>query len=284
MKIGRIVCLCLLLVSLLALFLPGPVLAQDEEEKIELEPTYRKLEATAPGASFSFEIALSFQGSTPRDFDLAPSAPDDWLVYVTPQYGDQRIGSIRLDPAEYTPQKIKVVASPPVAITPEPGEYEVTLEASSGDIKGSVNLTAVITATYSLVFSPTEEPYNTTAIAGKDNFYSTLIQNTGSGTIEDIKFSSSKPSGWSIEFTPKEIDALAPGSFQTIDVNIKPAPKAIAGDYRISLIADAKQTRESIDDIRITVETPNIWGWVGVGIILVVLAGVIAVFMRFSRR
>ncbi len=283
MKIGRIVCFWLLLASLLALFSPSPVLAQDEEEKIELEPTYRKLEATAPGASFEFEVKLNFQGNEARDFDLLATGPEGWSIYVKPSYGEQRIGSIRLEPFASAPQRIKVAASPPLFIIPEPGEYEITMEASSGNISGSINLTAVITATYSLGVVPTEERYNTTATAGKDNFFSIVVGNSGSGTIENVKFSSRKPEGWSIEFSPEKIDKLSAGSFQTIDVNIKPAPKAIAGDYQINLAADAKQTLESID-VRVTVETPTIWGWVGIGIILVVIAGVIAIFMRFSRR
>ena len=282
MKIGRIVCLYILLASLFALFQPGLVLAQ-EEAKIELEPTYRKLEATAPGASFEFEVKLRYQGDEAREFDLSASGPQDWLTYVKPGFGEQRIGSIRLDPFATTPERVKVVAIPPPFLIPEPGEHKVTLEAISGNISDSIDFTAVITATYTVNLTPTTERYDTKATAGKDNVFSVVIQNTGSGTIENVKFSSIKPDGWSIEFTPEQIDELSATAFQTIDVNIKPAPKAIAGDYQITLAADAKQVQKKID-IRVAVETPTIWGWVGVGIILVVIAGVIFVFMRFSRR
>ena len=76
MKIGRIFCTCLLLMGLLALFPSSLVLAQDEiEEEIELEPTFRKLEATAPGASFEFEVGLKYFGSETREFDLTASGP-----------------------------------------------------------------------------------------------------------------------------------------------------------------------------------------------------------------
>ena len=122
MKIGRIVCLSLLLASLLALLPVGPVLAQ-EEEKIELEPTYGKLEDTAPGASFEFEVGLTYLGSEDREFDLSTSGPEGWLTYVQPNYGTQRIGSIRLE--SVSSERVKVAASPPFFVTPEPGEYEV---------------------------------------------------------------------------------------------------------------------------------------------------------------
>ncbi len=280
MKTGRIVALLLLLASLLVLLLPAPILAQ-EEPSIELEPKYRKLEAASPGANFEFEVTLRYLGSEAREFDLSASAPQNWSVFIKPSYGEQRIGSIRLEP--FTSEKVKISASPPFFVMPEPGEYEISLEVSSGELSNSIDLTAVITATYSLALAPVEERLNTTATAGKDNFFAIVIGNGGSGTIENIKFSSRKPDGWSIEFTPEKIDELTAGSFQTIDVNIKPAPKTIAGDYEITLVSDAKQTVENIK-IRVTVETPTIWGWVGIAIIVVVIAGVIAVFWRFSRR
>ena len=48
--------------------------------------------------------------------------------------------------------------------------------------------------------------------------------------------------------------------------------------------ASGKQAVADEMGIRVTVETPTIWGWVGVAIILIVVIGVIVIFMRFSRR
>ena len=49
------------------------------------------------------------------------------------------------------------------------------------------------------------------------------------------------------------------------------------------LKAVSDQTSGNIE-VRVTVETPTVWGWVGIIIILAVIAGVIFIFMRFSRR
>lgn len=288
MRIARLACLCLLLLSLLALVPSGLVLAQEEEEKeaIELEPTYRKLEEAYPGASFEYEVALKYTGpesGVPREFDLAATAPQGWVVIITPSFGEQKLLSIRLTANESYPDTIKVRVGPPAFVTPEPGEYKITVEASSGSIKGSVDLLSVITASYSLTLAPTSGLLSTSATTGKDNFYSFVITNTGSGTLENIKFSSSKSQGWAVEFSPATIETLSPGSFQTIDVNIKPAAKAIAGDYEVRLTADTLRNMETLK-VRVTVQTPTVWGWVGIGIILAVIAGVSFVFMRFSRR
>jgi len=167
---------------------------------------------------------------------------------------------------------------------PEPGEYKITLEAISGEVKGSVEFKAVITAKYILCVVPAAERYNTDATAGEDNFFSISVGNLGTAAINDIKLSSTGPEGWQIEFSPDKVDLIVAIAEQTIDVNIKPPSKTIAGDYVISLRASGKQTSSGEINIRVTVETPTIWGWVGVGIILVVVAGLVVIFLRFSRR
>jgi len=278
--------LCILLVGSVVISQPATILAQDEspgEEKIELTTSYTKLEGTS-GTSFEFEVELNYQGSEARIFDLVATGPKNWTVYITPSYPKEKmIRDIRLEPGNTYGEKINVYAAPPFWLMPDPGEYEITLEATSGEIKGTINLKAVIIAKYDLSLIPTEERYNTSATAGKDNYFSVVAANEGSATIDNITFSSDKPRGWTIEFSPDKVDSLIAGNFQTIDVNIKPPPKTIAGDYKITLIANGKQARDNMD-IRVSVETPPVGQWVGVGIIVLVIAGLAVIFMRFSRR
>ena len=285
MKMMRMIFgLYLLLVSLLFIF-PPAVLAQEETpppEKINLTTTYTKLEGTS-GASFEFTVTLKYEGSEARVFNLSATGPKDWTTYITPSYPkDKMILDIRLEPGGYG-QDISVYAAPPSWLTPEPGEYPITVEATSGEIKGSIQLTAIVTARYYLSLSTPDGRLNTTATAGKNNYFSVTVANTGSAAIDNVAFSSSKPTGWTVEFTPGKIDSLAAGESKTIDVNIKPAAKTIAGDYQVVLTANGKQTKDDID-IRVTVEASTVWGWVGVGIIVLVIAGIAYVFTRFSRR
>jgi len=286
MKMMRIICsLCLLLVCLLLISPTAAVLAQEEappEESIELTTSYTKL-AGESGDSFEFEVELEYQGSEARVFDLVAAGPTDWAVYITPSYPqDKIIRDIRLEPDASSPERISVFAAPYVSL-PEPGEYQITVEATSGEIKGTLQLTAVVTANYIMSLTPTEERYSTSVTAGKDTYFSVTVENTGSAAIDNISFSASKPKEWTVDLSPSTIDSLAAGSYQTIEVTIKPSPKAIAGDYIISLKANATKTRDDID-IRVTVDTPTVWGWVGVIIIVLVIAGLAYIFIRFSRR
>jgi len=118
----------------------------------------------------------------------------------------------------------------------------------------------------------------------KNNVYAIVLQNDGSGTVDQINLSATKPEGWTVTFNPKEITSLAGYATQNVDVTIKPASKAIAGDYSVTLNASGKQVTAQPLEVRVTVDTPNIMGWVGVGIIVLVICAVGYLFMRFSRR
>jgi uncharacterized membrane protein len=132
---------------------------------------------------------------------------------------------------------------------------------------------------------PAEERLNTTAVSGRDNFFPIRIGNAGTAAIDNIKFSApTKPTGWAVQFSPDSIDRMDALKTLTIDVNIKPPARTIAGDYMIALRASGEQTSANDIEIRVTAESPTIWGWVGVGIILVVVAFLAIVLMRFSRR
>lgn len=254
------------------------------EPAIEIAPTYPKLEAIY-GTGFEFELEFKYTGIEPREFNLRLTAPEGWTVYTTPQFDkEKRISAIRLEPGYAAGNKIKLIATAPFWPLPEPGEYKITLEAISDEIKGSTELTATITAIYNMALVPTTERYNTTVKAGKDNIFSIEVQNLGTAAIDNITFSSLKPTGWTIEFTPEKIDSLSAIDSQTIDVNIKPPTETIAGDYQITIRTSGEQVSRKEVDIRVTVETPTIWGWVGVGIIVLVVAGLAYIFMRFSRR
>jgi len=277
----------ILLVVLLAISLPGIALAQDENtpaETIELAPVYPKLESIA-GGNFEFEVEFKYIGAEDRDFNLRATAPPGWEVYLTPPYEkEKKVSALRLSPSLAFGDKMRMVANAPFWPLPEPGEYNISLEASSGDVSATTDFKAVITNVYSMVLVPVTEQYNTEATAGKDNTFSIEVGNLGTGAIDNINFSSSKPEGWGIKFAPEKVDLLEALDSKTVDIILSPPPETIAGDYVITLKASAEQTNARDINIRVTVETPTVWGWVGVAIIILVVAGLAVVFMRFSRR
>jgi len=288
MRIMRLMgCFLLLLMAVVAIAQPAAVLAQGEQQ-LELSTKYPKLEVTS-GEATKFEVELRLAGELggePIEFSLSATAPKDWSTYITPSYPtDKNIASIELQPGYTVAEKIEVNVGPKYYVSPDPGEYPITLDVTSENVSGSIVLTVVVTAKYTLTLVPAGEGlYSTKATAGKDNFYSIEVQNNGSAAVDSINFSSTKPEEWAIDFSPEKIDSLAAGDSQTVDVNIKPPQNAIAGDYSITLKATGNQASAQDINIRVTVETPSVWGWVGVIIVVVVIGGLIFIFRRFSRR
>ncbi len=291
MRTVRLVGCLMLLVCFLAAYPAGTALAQEwktdkekAEEKLEMSVPYPSVESIA-GGDFEFEVRFKYTGDEARDFELKATAPKGWEVHMTPKYEkEKKIKSINLKPSTSFGDAIRVVASAPFWPLPDPGEYKITLDAAADNVTASTELTAVITAKYVLKLVPTNERYNTKATAGKDNIFSIDVNNLGTAAIEKIEFKSSKPEGWTIEYSPEKIERLEAFDTKTVDVNIKPPPKTIAGDYMIGISASGQQESAKEIDIRVTVETPTIWGWVGVVIIVLVFAGLVVIFMRFSRR
>jgi uncharacterized membrane protein len=252
---------------------------------LKMTSEFPTAEAIATG-TFTYSVVLNYTGDTSRVFDVNTTAPSGWDVAITAQYDTQRISSVTMDASSYsaTTKTIKVVITPQSYPLPDPGDYTIALQASSGDVVGKIDLTARITAKYVLKVVPYSQLYNTKAAAGRDNTYSIVVTNTGTAAIDNVTFSSEKPDGWEITFKPDKLDLLNTLDQNTVDVDIKPPPKTVAGDYMITLHVSGTQATADKMDVRVTVATPSIWGWVGVVIIVVVVAGLIAIFMRFGRR
>jgi uncharacterized membrane protein len=258
-------------------------------EEIEVRAVHPTVEAIA-GNDFVFEIEFKYVAQSvlgePRSFDIIPTAPPDWDVYMTPQFEKEKhISAIALKPGSVAfSDKTRVVATAPFWPLPEPGEYKITLDIVSGDLKDTVELKAVITAAYSLVLGPSGERYDTKAKAGRENYFSLKVGNMGTAPIDKITFSPDNPQGWSVKFSPVEVESLEPLTTQTVEMSITPPPETISGDYVISIRASGVQKTSERINIRVTVETPTVWGWVGVVIIGIVVVGLVVIFMRFSRR
>jgi len=257
------------------------------EGKLELISKYPTFEGKS-GDIFDFEVGLRWSGIDPKTFDLAlTEVPPLWNGRIVAGYPTEKtIFSIALEPEMQYTETITIRLAPPVNELPEPGKYATTLQASSGDITETVQLTAVVTALYRMAFYTPSGRLNTEVTAGQENHFTIEVGNTGTEPFGEIGFTSSKPSGWNITFTPDSIDSLAPGIAKQVDAIIEPPGKTIAGDYLVTMTAISEQNLVSPRtlEIRVTALTPTIWGWVGVIIVLAVIAGLGVIFRRLGRR
>lgn len=255
-----------------------------ETEEVDLTPESIVVRAEV-GSNFEFVVHVNNKTEQDLTFDLETEVPPEWTVYITHGWREEKINTLMVKAEGTEDARLIVTPSPYQEPGKYPREYEVTFRVKSGEFEDSVDLRAVITATYELILTtPQERPQlNVTATAGQETHITLLLVNNGSASLEDISFTSSKPDGWDIEFTPDKLDSLDAKATREIDVSIKPGEKTIAGDYATILKANSKQESDSLN-YRVTVETSTAWGWIGVIIAIIVIAALFGTFIMLRRR
>jgi len=257
---------------------------QPPEDKLELSAKYPTFEGKS-GDRFEYEVDMKWLGSEAKAFDLAIiDVPPKWDATIIAGYPEKAISEIGLESEMTYPEKLRIKFAPRTGEFPEPGDYVVTLEASSGDIKETIELKAVVTAIYMFAFYTDTGRLNAEATAGEDNHLSIKVFNTGTAVIDKVDLFSDKPKGWSITFKPDKVEFLEPGLAQEVAVTIAPPRRTIAGDYAVTMKAISAGMSEREIKLRVTVLTPTIWGWVGILIVVAVIAGLAVVFRRLGRR
>ena len=86
-----------------------------------------------------------------------------------------------------------------------------------------------------------------------------------------------------MEFKPEGFETVGPGELKQIEAVITPAEQALVGDYSVALSIEGEKVNKALE-IRTTVRASTMWGWVGIAIIVFVLAGLVFLFVRMGRR
>lgn len=164
------------------------------------------------------------------------------------------------------------------------GQYPITVRALGGETQASIELTAEVTGQPKLSVTAPDGRLSGQAYAGDETPLKILLQNTGSAPALDIQLSASAPSGWSVEFEPKQISEIPANKQVGVTAKLRPADKAIAGDYMVTVNARPEGSASESAEFRITVLTSTLWGVVGIGLIAVAVAVVGLAVLRFGRR
>jgi uncharacterized membrane protein len=230
-------------------------------------------------ARFEFSLEVLNKSEVDRNFNLLAIGPEKWEINFKPAYEAKQISSLR----------IKGGQSQTVAVEVNPvrdamaGEYPILVRISSGEKKAEVKLTVALAGIYKLDAGTPTGILSLEAMAGKPANFSVFVKNTGSAVNRNITFSSFKPENWEVTFKPEKIEALEPNALQQVEVTVKPAQQALVGDYSVGVMVTGEKSDKTIE-MRVTVKASTAWGWIGIGIILFVILGLMALFIRLGRR
>ncbi|HXG53481.1 MAG TPA: NEW3 domain-containing protein [candidate division Zixibacteria bacterium] len=236
--------------------------------------------STASGQTLKFTVDLKNETNKPLTTSLSAQAPAGWNVRFKPQFGDTQISSIQLK--ENATETLSVEIDTPARA--EAGEHPVTIRARAGAFETTANLKVNLKGTQDLKMGSATGTLNTTVTAGKRTPVDFLVGNAGTAPIRNLSFITKKPNDkWTVEFKPDKIDTLNPGEVREIKMEILAPDRTIAGDYLLTLTANTPEINKSVE-FRVTVSTPTIWGWIGFGIVGLVVIGLGVVFFRLGRR
>lgn len=247
-------------------------------EDIQITTSYPVLRGQTD-AKFEFSLDIMNKSEADRTFNLAAVGPEKWEINFKPSYEQKQISSFRIKGG--TSQSVAVEVTP--AKEASPGEYPILVRVTSGEKKAEVKLTIALTGIYKLDAGTPSGILSLEAIAGKLANFSLFVKNTGSAVNRNITFSSFKPENWDVTFKPEKIDALEPNGLKQVEVTIKPAQQALVGDYSVGVMVNGEKSDKTIE-MRVTVKASTAWGWIGIFIIIFVIAGLSALFIWLGRR
>ena len=110
------------------------------------------------------------------------------------------------------------------------------------------------------------------------------VRNNGNTAITNIRLTAAKPEGWVVDFKPGSISYLSAGSSQTVDIDVTPHQNTVRGEYALTLLAEANETRTATSTILRVEDGFSLWLWVGIGVAALAIAGFIFIFLRFGRQ
>jgi uncharacterized repeat protein (TIGR01451 family) len=233
--------------------------------------------------AFNYNVLLNNETNQQLTFGLEAQGPTGWVVTAKPAAGQDATTTIVDAGGNST---IQVTADPPSDATA--GIYDVKVIAQGGPEPVELDLTVEITGSYSLSLNTEDQRLNATATAGGKSTLNLVVTNTGSAPLSNVRLTTTPPRGWTITYDQETIPQVLPGVDNAVKVvaTIEPASNAVAGDYVLTIRATAGDDSTATDsvDIRTTVDTSPIGLLIGIGVLIVVAAGLFYVFQRYGRR
>ncbi|MBP1697720.1 MAG: hypothetical protein H6Q41_2908 [Deltaproteobacteria bacterium] len=232
-----------------------------------------------PDSQMEFSLDVANKSETDRTFNLSAVGPEKWEINYKPAYESKQISSLQIKAGQSQTVTVQVT---PLKTAPA-GQYPILVTVASGAKKADVKLTAILTGTYKIDAGTPTGILSLEAVAGKPANFSVFVKNTGSAVNRNVTFSSFKPENWEVTFKPEKIEALEPDQLKQVEVTVKPSAQALVGDYSVAVMVNGEKSDKTVE-IRVTVRSSTAWGWIGIAVIIFVIAGLSALFIWLGRR
>src|SRR5690606_11738449 len=132
--------------------------------------------------------------------------PNGFHVRFKKGYGSEEITSIPINAGSTETVTMEVIPSRSVSA----GQYEAGFEISGEGLTGTAELKLDVTGEAQVAIVGPQERLSGEAVAGKETTFTFTLVNTGTAPATDIEMTATQPTGWNVEFEPKEVAQIAP--------------------------------------------------------------------------
>ncbi len=254
-------------------------LVKDLPAKLTLTPALPELRGTSR-STFEYQLTLKNESGKRIVASLAATAPPNFEVSFTEQYGSQELNAVPLDANQSKDVKLKV--RPPNTIGARPAE-DRGARHRRGRHRHRRSRPRHHRHTQDRARRPRRPAERARSRPARRPPSRSSSPTPAPPPAEAVEMSGSGPSGWKVEADPKVIDRIPPNENKEVQFRITPTAKAVAGDYVTSMRASARGESAS-QTFRVAVATSTQWGIIGVGIIGVALLVLVGAVARFGRR
>ena len=250
-----------------------------EPGTVAVASTYPVLRGTG-GNLFGFELDIRNKTGGKASFNLNAESPPSWQVEFVPAFGEsKRISSLSM--IENDNQRVQVRVTPPA--TAAVGDYPILVTVGNEQTESITTLLVTLIGKGVASVTTGSGRLNVSVTAGDASLVIFRIGNTGTAELRDLQLTAEAPLNWEVQYNLNPVPLLPTNSVIDITAAVVPDPDVLPGDYLVKLRAQNSQTDASLD-LRVTVGRSTIWGWVGIGLVLLVLAGLGGLFWRLGRR
>lgn len=198
-------------------------------------------------------------------------------------YGDYRIHQIKLSPNKTKDVNVELRIDNDCT----PGEYNITINAS-GRSSAVLIFPFIVEENSSKSIEKLTIQLSKLYVSGKSGSEIVVpvrIFNSGDVDLKDIELDIKSPmDSWEIYVSEKKIDLIKPKEYETVDLTIRIPSETESGDYFVNIkgVADNVETEET--KLRVNVKSQSNSAWIGITIIVLVVAGLFFVYKKYGRR
>ncbi|MCK5670962.1 carboxypeptidase regulatory-like domain-containing protein [Candidatus Bathyarchaeota archaeon] len=230
------------------------------------------------GSSITFPLVVWNKGEADAlTLFTVPDLPRDWDTSFI--VDDLEIASIRIPGGES--EAVELIVRPPNSVTSDIYDMTVVIESDDGT-EHELGFIIEVVGSYELELE-LSTLYTISTIGGSVS-YSGTVKNLGQTAVTTLYLDAVLPADWVASITPTQVSSLEPRDSVTFTVDVELPGDTEAGDYLVTTQAISDQMESDEIDVRITAQASNTWGYIGIGIAIISVAGAALLFKRFKRR